>query len=48
MLWFNLVYSGNHKTMVEVKPNGKVRLLSGINDFAFRYSLKDEFITQKQ
>jgi alpha-galactosidase len=42
---FNLVYSGNHKTMVEVKPNGKVRLLSGINDFAFRYSLKDEFIT---
>lgn len=42
---FNLVYSGNHKTIVEVKPNDKVRLLLGINDFAFQYDLKEDFIT---
>ena len=42
---FNLVYSGNHKTVIEVKPNGKVRLLSGINDFAFNFDLTVDFIT---
>ncbi|HKM30096.1 MAG TPA: alpha-galactosidase [Bacilli bacterium] len=42
---FNLVYSGNHKTLIEVKTNAKVRLLSGINDFAFNYTLEKEFIT---
>ncbi|MDD3170712.1 MAG: alpha-galactosidase [Bacilli bacterium] len=42
---FNLVYSGNHKTVVEVKPNNKVRVLSGINDYAFNYELTDEFIS---
>ncbi|HHZ18556.1 MAG TPA: alpha-galactosidase [Acholeplasmataceae bacterium] len=36
---FNLVYSGNHKTTVEVTPRQTTRLLSGINDYAFNYTL---------
>lgn len=44
---FNLVYSGNHKTTVEVKSDNKVRLLQGINDFCFNYDLNpnEEFCT---
>ncbi len=36
---FNLIYSGNHKTIVEKSINEKIRILSGINDFAFSYEL---------
>mgnify|MGYP000984427912 CR=1 FL=1 len=44
---FNLIYSGNHKTTVEVTPHHKIRLLSGINDHAFNYAIKSgsEFVT---
>ncbi len=37
---FNLIYSGNHKEQVEVSPYGTTRILTGINDFLFRYELK--------
>lgn len=36
---FNLVYSGNHKTIVDINPYQKLRILSGINDHAFNYKL---------
>lgn len=44
---FNLVYSGNHKTMIEVTPLKKTRLLTGINDYAFNHILTEgaDFIT---
>lgn len=47
---FNLVYSGNHKTTIEVTPNQKMRVLMGINDHAFDYLINpnDEFITPEQ
>ncbi len=35
----NLVYSGNHKELMECCESGRVRLLSGINDFMFRWKL---------
>ncbi|MGD9605443.1 MAG: alpha-galactosidase [Bacilli bacterium] len=34
---FNIVYSGNHKTLVETMPNNQRRLLLGMSDFAFNY-----------
>ena len=36
---FNLVYSGNHKETVEADPAGKTRVLTGINDFMFDWTL---------
>ena len=44
---FNLVYSGNHKTTIEATPNQKLRILQGINDYAFNFEIKsgEEFIT---
>ncbi|MGD9886684.1 MAG: alpha-galactosidase [Bacilli bacterium] len=36
---FNLVYSGNHKTVVETLPSKQRRILLGINDFGFNYQL---------
>lgn len=44
---FNLVYSGNHKTTVEVTPQQRLRLLTGINDHAFNFTFapKDVFTT---
>jgi alpha-galactosidase len=36
---FNLIYSGQHKETIEKTPLGKVRVLSGINDFNFRWHL---------
>lgn len=44
---FNLVYSGNHKSTVEVTPEHRMRFLMGINDHAFNYSLNphSEFVT---
>lgn len=44
---FNLIYSGNHKEMVEVNPIGHTSIRVGINDFAFEYLLKanESFIT---
>lgn len=32
---FNLVYSGNHKEIVDVTPNERTRILVGMNDYAF-------------
>ena len=44
---FNLIYSGNHKTTVEVTSLKTMRLLLGINDFAFNHIIppQEEFIT---
>ena len=44
---FNLIYSGNHKEMVEVNPTEHASVRVGINDFAFEYLLKanESFIT---
>ena len=35
----NLIYSGNHKELVESIPVGKCRYLSGMNDYMMRYEL---------
>lgn len=37
---FNLVYSGNHYSVVEQNPYGKVRVLSGINPEGFGWMLQ--------
>jgi len=37
---FNLVYSGNHYSVAERNPYGKVRILSGINPEGFEWTLK--------
>ena len=44
---FNLVYSGNHIALLETNATDKLRVLTGINDHAFRYIVKplEEFIT---
>ena len=39
---FNLIYSGNHKEIVEVSEYGKLRILSGINNTCLSYQLKEE------
>ena len=36
----NLIYSGNHKELVESIPVGKCRYLTGMNDYMMRYALK--------
>ena len=36
---FNLVYSGNHRTEIEVDQFGDVRIMSGINDEGFSWQL---------
>ena len=36
---FNLVYSGNHKTSYETDSFNRVRVICGVNDFAFDYKL---------
>lgn len=44
---FNLIYSGNHKEIVEVSPYGDTRVLTGMNDYLLNYEVKanDCFIT---
>ena len=37
---FNLIYSGNHKTTVEVSSMGVTRVNAGINDYCFEYELE--------
>lgn len=43
----NLIYSGNHKELVEVNPLSYSSIMAGINDFAFSYRLEkgESFIT---
>lgn len=36
---FNLIYSGNHYTAVELSPRNMVRVISGINPLCFAWSL---------
>lgn len=36
---FNLIWSGNHKEIVEISPYYRIRILTGINDYNFRYTL---------
>lgn len=36
---FNLIYSGNHREVVEVSPFGKTRVITGINPYAFEWIL---------
>ncbi|MDD4212789.1 MAG: alpha-galactosidase [Bacilli bacterium] len=40
----NLVYSGNHATIIEVTPNHKMRVLMGINPHAFETLLAPEAV----
>ncbi|MGD1815691.1 MAG: alpha-galactosidase [Pleomorphochaeta sp.] len=35
----NLIYSGNHKEVVEITPYNQTRILSGINDSTFKWVL---------
>lgn len=39
ILGFNLIYSGNHKEVVEVSPFDRVRILTGLSDYNFNYEL---------
>ena len=43
----NLIYSGNHRELVETSPFGKIRLLTGINPATFSWDLspQDRFQT---
>lgn len=36
----NLIYSGNHKEIVDSIPVNKARFLTGLNDYMFNYELK--------
>ncbi len=36
---FNLIYSGNHKELLEQTQSGRARIVCGINDFMFRWAL---------
>lgn len=38
---FNLVYSGNHAEIFDKTPLGKIRVLNGINDSGFSWTLKN-------
>ncbi len=37
---FNLIYSGNHKELVQISPYGGTRVLVGINDYLLDYALQ--------
>ena len=43
----NLIYSGNHKEIVEIDPSYHSHVLVGINDFCFSYEVKpnESFVT---
>lgn len=41
---FNLVYSGNHYTLIEVSPHNQLRIMSGINPHCFEWELKKDDI----
>lgn len=44
---FNLIYSGNHKEVVDVDPSYYSRVFVGINDFCFAYEVRkgESFVT---
>ncbi len=37
---FNLIYSGNHKELVQISPYGGTRVLVGMNDYLLDYELQ--------
>lgn len=39
VMGFNLLWSGNHKELVEVSPYGRVRIQTGMNDYQLNYTL---------
>ena len=41
-LGMNLVYSGNHRELVEVSPYGKIRVMTGINPATFSWELSPQ------
>lgn len=40
VLGFNLVWSGNHKEVVEISPYERIRIITGLNDYNFNYKLE--------
>lgn len=40
VMGFNLVWSGNHKELVEVTPYNRIRIQTGMNDYQLNYPLK--------
>jgi alpha-galactosidase len=40
VIGFNLVWSGNHKEVVEISPYDRVRIITGMNDHLFNYKLE--------
>lgn len=38
---FNLIYSGNHQTRIELSSHGQIRIQSGINPHAFCWTLEN-------
>ena len=39
---FNLVYSGNHYTLIEISPHNQLRIMCGINPHCFEWELKND------
>ena len=44
---FNLVYSGNHRELIEISPFGTLRVITGINPYCFEWILEsgESFVT---
>jgi len=36
---FNLIWSGNHKQIIEVSSTNRIRIMSGMNDYCFSYPI---------
>lgn len=43
----NIVYSGNHKTIIEATTDKRMRVLAGVSDYATRITLDDVYLTKE-
>ncbi len=39
VMGLNIIWSGNHREVVEISPFGRIRILTGMNDYALDYPL---------
>jgi alpha-galactosidase len=40
LIGFNLIYSGNHKEIINYSPLGMIRVLTGLNDYNFNWEVE--------
>ncbi len=47
VIGYNLIWSGNHKEVVEISPYNRTRVITGMNDYALDYKVKagDKFVS---